>query len=118
MSLACTPTLGTRRELRKVDPPEAQHIYDLGGDISELNKESESLYVLDVAANPHPRYHAAIENVKQHRGSPVSVRIPLFKDVNTQMDCSRQNDAIPGVIHLDSVVFAGACQCLQVTFEA
>lgn len=34
------------------------------------------------------------------------------------MESSRQNDAIPGKIHMDSVVFAGACQCLQVTFEA
>lgn len=118
ISLACTPTVGTRNEFVKLVDQKAQEVYDSGADIYGLNKESESRYIIDAAANPHPRYHAAIENVKQHRGEPVNVTIPLFQDSKTNMETSRYNDAIPGKIHLDSVVFAGACQCLQVTFEA
>jgi hypothetical protein len=78
LSLACTPTIGTRREFSKIDPPEHMELYDSGASIIDLNKESESIYILDCAANPHPRYHAAIENVKQHRGCPVDVEIDLF----------------------------------------
>ena len=112
MSLACTPTLGTRGEFTKCQPEEVVQKYNEGASIVEFNKESESQYVLDCAANPHPRYHAAIENVKQHRGEKLNTQIPLFQDVNTNMTTPRINDEVPGMIHMDSVVFAGACQCL------
>lgn len=78
MSLACTPTLGTRKEFTKCEPADIVAKYDAGEPIEEINKESQSQYVLDCAANPHPRYHAAIENVKQHRGEKVNTQIPLF----------------------------------------
>jgi hypothetical protein len=73
ISLACTPTVGTRGEFTKLMDKEAQELYDSGASIVELNKESGSKYIIDAAANPHPRYHAAIENVKQHRGEILDV---------------------------------------------
>lgn len=40
MSLACTPTLGTRKEFTKCDPEDVVAKYDAGEDIQQFNKES------------------------------------------------------------------------------
>ena len=44
---------------------------------------SESKYVPDYIINPHPRFAALTENIRNRRGGKVDIRVPLFKDINT-----------------------------------
>ena len=44
---------------------------------------SESAYAPDGCINPHPRFATLTGNIRQRRGSKVSIEIPLFKDSKT-----------------------------------
>eukprot|EP00946_MAST-07B_sp_MAST-7B-sp1_P004263 g4263.t1 len=44
---------------------------------------SESVYAPDGCINPHPRFATLTGNIRQRRGSKVSIEIPLFKDEKT-----------------------------------
>ena len=45
--------------------------------------QTESEYIGDGIINPHPRFGTLTANIRQRRGSKVSIRVPLFRDVNT-----------------------------------
>jgi len=40
-------------------------------------------YIGDGIINPHPRFGTLTANIRQRRGERVSIRVPLFRDVNT-----------------------------------
>lgn len=44
---------------------------------------TESEYIGDGIINPHPRFGTLTANIRQRRGSKVSIRVPLFRDVHT-----------------------------------
>ena len=46
-------------------------------------KYSESKLVSDMAINPHPRFGTLTRNIRSRRGSKVSIRMPLFRDIRT-----------------------------------
>eukprot|EP00586_Coscinodiscus_wailesii_P019552 CAMPEP_0172506918 /NCGR_PEP_ID=MMETSP1066-20121228/199582_1 /TAXON_ID=671091 /ORGANISM="Coscinodiscus wailesii, Strain CCMP2513" /LENGTH=921 /DNA_ID=CAMNT_0013284207 /DNA_START=183 /DNA_END=2948 /DNA_ORIENTATION=- len=45
--------------------------------------KSESAYIGDGIINPHPRFGTLTANIRKRRGEKVSIRVPLFRDVNT-----------------------------------
>jgi hypothetical protein len=44
---------------------------------------TESEYIGDGIINPHPRFGTLTQNIRQRRGSKVSIRVPLFRDRHT-----------------------------------
>ena len=42
-----------------------------------------SEYIGDGIINPHPRFGTLSANIRERRGSKVSIRVPLFRDTNT-----------------------------------
>ena len=44
---------------------------------------SESVYLPDYIVNPHPRFAALTNNIRQRRGSKVDIHMPLYRDINT-----------------------------------
>jgi len=45
---------------------------------------TESEYIGDGIINPHPRFGTLTANIRQRRGSRVNIKIPLFRDTDTQ----------------------------------
>jgi len=44
---------------------------------------TESEYIGDGIINPHPRFGTLTKNIRERRGERVSIRVPLYRDVNT-----------------------------------
>jgi len=71
---------------------------------------SKSQYLSDSLINPHPRFGTLTRNIRERRGSNVDIRIPIFRDLNTDKELKE--------IHMDAMAFGMGCACLQVTFQA
>lgn len=56
-------------------------------------------------------------SIKERRESKVDIRVPLFKDVNTDMSGKTIGEPYPGEIHMDCMHFGMGNCCLQCTFE-
>lgn len=41
---------------------------------------SQSSYVPDSIINPHPRFAALVQNIRNRRGGKVDIQVPLFRD--------------------------------------
>ena len=56
--------------------------------------QTESEYIGDGVINPHPRFGTLTANIRQRRGSKVSIRVPLFRDKFTPEyeGCKRVGD--------------------------
>ena len=81
------------------------------------NLYSQSLFSLDKAIHPHPRFRTLTQNIRKRRGEKVSIRIPLYLDQNTDLTPS-EIEPFPSQIYMDSMQFGMGANCLQLTFEA
>ncbi|CAG8507018.1 12388_t:CDS:10, partial [Dentiscutata heterogama] len=78
----------------------------------------KSSFVPDEVLNPHMRYHALSDNIRNRRGSSITVNIPIFHDKkssNLFYDCE---EALTDHIYMDSTAFGWGCCCLQTTIQA
>ncbi|KAF0488248.1 GCS-domain-containing protein [Gigaspora margarita] len=78
----------------------------------------KSLFLPDEAMNPHIKFGAMNDAIKDRRGSKVAVNIPIFHDKkspNLFLECE---DALPDHIYMDSLAFGAGCCCLQTTIQA
>jgi len=66
-----------------------------------------SEYIGDGIINPHPRFGTLSANIRQRRGSKVSIRVPLFRDENTP-----EYKAYEGSFHGDDGCCGGDSQQL------
>lgn len=48
-----------------------------------INGVSRSLYIPDIAINPHLRFPNLTKNIRLRRGSKVAINLPIYRDVNT-----------------------------------
>jgi len=53
-----------------------------------------------------------MKSIREHRGSKVEIRIPLYPDVNTNMTEPTDEEPFPGEIYMDSMAFGMGCNCL------
>lgn len=70
---------------------------------------AQSIYVSDDIINIHPRFATLTRSIRKRRGKKVDIRVPIFRDVNTENNSD---------IHMDAMAFGMGCTCLQVTFQA
>ena len=66
---------------------------------------SQSLYVPDGCINPHPRFATLTANIRQRRGSKVSIQVPLFQDELTP-EFATTNKSRTNSADSSSVVFS------------
>lgn len=110
------------------------------------NPSSKSLYLPDVAINPHPRFACLTANIRERRGEKVNIQVPLYKDIQTP-EYALHTQGMPTptigtyytcitlyihvcvfvmmcvcnagcVIDMDCMGFGMGMCCLQVTFQA
>ncbi|KAJ2485635.1 glutamate--cysteine ligase, partial [Coemansia sp. RSA 2320] len=96
---------------------------------------SRSLFLPDEVINPHPRYRTLAGNIRERRGSKVTINMPIFYDQNTPYPFvdptipysrdlfpgdkeAREGAALPGHIYMDAMGFGMGCCCLQITLQA
>ncbi len=116
------PKLGDKRESSYFIQPVDKNINDQSekeylSKISEIseNPYSQSNYVNDNIINSHPRFATLTQNIRKRRGKKVDIRIPIFKDLNTNLTTPTEDEPYPGFIHMDAMAFGmGSCS-LQVT---
>ena len=80
------------------------------------NKFSTSIFTEDSGINPHPRFPALTENIRNRRGRKVEIRVPMYQDTHTSSRRTHE-EPFPGEIYMDSMAFGMGCCCLQVTYE-
>ncbi|KRF80633.1 uncharacterized protein Dvir_GJ16625 [Drosophila virilis] len=80
---------------------------------------ARSLYFPDEAIFPgHPRFKTLTRNIRMRRGEKVSIKLKVFKDVNTKLPVEGAPPGEPDVVLLDAMGFGMGCCCLQLTFQA
>ena len=82
------------------------------------NKITLSKYQDDAIINPHQRFTALSQNVRERRGENPNIIYPLYKDINTEMGKPLYNEPYPGKIHMDAFSHGMGQNCLQITFAS
>jgi glutamate--cysteine ligase catalytic subunit len=80
----------------------------------KTNPYSKSIYTSDMIINRHPRFAGLTKNIRTRRGSKVEIKVPIFKDINTNLN----NEPFPNFVHMDSMAFGMGCCSTQVTVGA
>ena len=80
----------------------------------KTNPYSKSIYTSDMIINRHPRFAGLTKNIRTRRGSKVEIKVPIFKDINTNLN----NEPFPDFVHMDSMAFGMGCCSTQVTVGA
>ena len=80
------------------------------GDLSSINPASTSKFVIDKTINPHPRFAGLVQSIRERRGEKVDIRVPIYKDVNTNVTEPTDEEPYPGSIYMDAMHF-GMGQC-------
>ena len=87
VSAASVPNLGSGNYSIQDFSPE---------DLENDNVNSQSRFVLDSSANPHPRYGALMRNIRARRGEKVKITVPIYEDENTNMKVPTKDEPFPG----------------------
>lgn len=86
-------------------------------DIIETNPFSKSIFINDIIINRHPRFGNLTRNIRLRRGKKVEIKIPIFKDTNTNLSPTPE-EPFPGYVYMDAMAFGMGNCCLQVTLGA
>ena len=81
----------------------------------ENNNLSKSNYLKDTIINKHPRFGNLTRNIRLRRGEKVEIKIPIYKDTNTDLNSITEEEPFPGYINMDAMGFGMGCCSLQVT---
>jgi glutamate--cysteine ligase catalytic subunit len=87
----------------------------------------QSLFLPDEVIFPHPRFPTLAQNIRERRGSKVSIRRPLMVDRMTKVPKHIGLDFVPTTVeeadsmdhvYADAMAFGMGSSCLQVTMQA
>ena len=67
--------------------------------------------------NRHPRFGNLTRNIRLRRGKKVEIKIPIYKDINTNLSPTPE-EPFPGYVYMDAMAFGMGNCCLQVTLGA
>ena len=79
------------------------------------NNLSKSNYLSDRIINKHPRFGNLTRNIRTRRGEKVEIKIPIYKDINTNINSVTEDEPFPGYVNMDAMGFGMGCCSLQVT---
>ena len=78
--------------------------------MENINWASKSKFVIDKSINSHPRFSGLVKSIREHRGEKVSIKVPIYKDENTNLTVPTDDEPYPGSIYMDAMHF-GMGQC-------
>jgi glutamate--cysteine ligase catalytic subunit len=110
VSLPNAPSLGTENHITIDDAELARKIKENAKDLSSINEASRSKFVIDKTINSHPRFAGLVKSIRERRGSKVEIKVPIYKDVYTNMTEATEREPYPGFIYMDAMHF-GMGQC-------
>ena len=58
-----------------------------------------------------------MRNIRARRGEKVDIRVPIYKDENTNFEEKTYDEPYPGMIYMDAMHFGMGCSSLQLTYE-
>ncbi|KAL4505198.1 hypothetical protein ABPG72_016265 [Tetrahymena utriculariae] len=82
-----------------------------------LNQVTQSLFIDDRIISDHPRFPTLSSNIRTRRQEKVNIRVPIFKDKQTNIEVSQYNPD-PDFIYMDAMAFGMGSSCIQTTFSA
>ena len=80
----------------------------------DLNPYTKSIYLNDNIINKHPRFATLAKNIRERRGKKVEIKIPIFKDINTNFK-ETPEEPYPNYVYMDAMGFGMGNCCVQVT---
>ena len=82
----------------------------------ELNSNpyTKSIFLNDNIINKHPRFGTLAKNIRERRGKKVEIKIPLFKDINTNLEVTPE-EPYKNFVYMDAMGFGMGNCCVQVT---
>ena len=80
----------------------------------DLNPYTKSIYLNDNIINKHPRFATLAKNIRERRGKKVEIKIPIFKDINTNFKVTPE-EPYPNYVYMDAMGFGMGNCCVQVT---
>lgn len=80
--------------------------------MKEVNQLTESIFVPEISANPHPRFLGLAKSIRERRQEKVNITVPLFKDINTDMTSVSESEPQAGKVYMDCMHFGMGCSCL------
>lgn len=66
--------------------------------------------MIDKTINSHPRFSGLVKSIRERRGKKVEIKVPIYKDVATNMTEATADEPFPGYIYMDAMHF-GMGQC-------
>jgi len=110
VSLANVMHLGTKGAIYLEDDELRNYVLENMGSLDEINEFTQSKFTIDKTINNHPRFGGLAQSIRERRGSKVDIRVPLFKDKETNMNETSDLEPYPGEIYMDAMPF-GMGQC-------
>ena len=74
----------------------AQLVKNNQEDLSVINDASKSRFVVDKTINSHPRFAGLVKSIRERRGEKVDIRVPIFRDTNTNTTTPTDDEPYPG----------------------
>lgn len=103
--------LGTKDHIYIGEDQELQESVNKNSDdLAPINPFSQSQFVIDKTINRHPRFAGLVKSIRERRGKKVEIKVPIFKDENTNMTVATKEEPFPGNIYMDAMHF-GMGQC-------
>ena len=96
--MASSPTMGlkdTMTSFHKETKAELEAAY-AQENMVDANPLTESQFVPEVSANPHPRFLGLAKSIRERREEKVEIKIPIFQDVNTDMTSVSKEEPFAG----------------------
>ena len=68
----------------------------------ELNSNpyTKSIFLNDNIINKHPRFGTLAKNIRERRGKKVEIKIPIFKDINTNLEANPE-EPYPNFVYME-----------------
>lgn len=119
ISTSASPILGTPHCLTSSNPSIREYIEAEDTlDLARNNPHTHQLFLPEKTASPHPRFLGLAQSIYERRGKKVDIRVPLFRDENTDCEQVTEREPHPGEIYMDAMHFGMGCACLQITYES
>lgn len=76
-----------------------------------MNPCTQSLFVPEFTASPHPRFLGLAQSIRERRKEKVKILSPIYQDVNTSLEVTA-DEPFPGYIYGDAMHFGMGNSCL------
>ena len=78
-TMASPPILGTKDHLKITQEALKNKVEEASeDDLVQMNEASQSRFIIDASANPHPRFPGLMTSIRERRSEKVTILAPLY----------------------------------------